>query len=86
MEESDAMTTLILQNVPVADLPAAWRERLRVAPAARVTVRIEEERSQATANPLFGMWLDHPDMQDVQARMDKLRAPRMDERPGVDGP
>ena len=79
------MTSLILQNVPVAELPAAWRERLHVAPAARVTVRIEEEASQPAANPLFGMWRDHPDMQVVQARMDGLRAPRVGAQPGADG-
>jgi hypothetical protein len=75
------MNTIIIEHVPVADLPSAWQEKLHAASATRVTVRIEEETSpQAVSalsdNPLFGMWRDRDDMQDVAAHVRKLRSPR----------
>ncbi len=75
------MNTVIIEHVPVTDLPSAWQEKLRAAPATRVTVRIEEETSPQAAsaladNPLFGIWRDREDMQDVAAHVRKLRSPR----------
>jgi hypothetical protein len=75
------MSPIIIEHVAVADLPRAWQAKLDAAPATRVTVRIEEETNpQADValanNPLFGMWRDHEDMQDVAGHVRKLRAPR----------
>jgi hypothetical protein len=73
--------TVIIEHVPVTDLPSAWQEKLHAAPATRVTVRIEEEASPHAVNtlsdnPLFGMWRDRQDMHDVAAHVRKLRNPR----------
>ena len=74
------MSTLILEHIPITELPAAWRAQLHASGVSRVTVRIEEEiqadQSTLTQNPLFGMWSDHPDMQDVDGRVRQLRQPR----------
>jgi hypothetical protein len=62
------MNTVVIEHVPLDELPAAWRARLPVASNARVTVRIEEEvekeaveqpaQSALVDNPMFGMWRD----------------------------
>lgn len=81
------MNALVLEHVPVAELPQAWRDRLghALVDAAdtRVTVRIETElaaEQQAAAefadDPLFGMWRDREDMADVASYVRRLRAPR----------
>ena len=76
------MSAIVIEHVPVADLPAAWRAKL-VQTGATVTVRIEEEvASDMTADtpvaddPLFGMWRDREDMADVAGYLRKLRAAR----------
>jgi Asp-tRNA(Asn)/Glu-tRNA(Gln) amidotransferase A subunit family amidase len=78
------MNAIVIEHVPVAELPAAWRARLDQAGNARVTVRIEAEDDAANAqdaaapteNPLFGMWSDHKDMADVAGYIRDIRAPR----------
>lgn len=79
------MSTLILEHIPVAELPAAWRAKLQASSDSHVTVRIEQEKPDEetpadqlalTNNPLFGMWRDHPDVQEVENRMKQLRQPR----------
>lgn len=76
------MNTVVIEHVPLNELPAAWRAQLPVASNARVTVRIEEETTEQASqpvladNPLFGMWQDREDMGDVAAYVDRLRAPR----------
>lgn len=75
------MNTVVIEHVSLNELPAAWRDRLLIAPNTRVTVRIEEEAEPATQaalteNPMFGMWRDRDEMEDVDAYMQKLRAPR----------
>ncbi len=75
------MNTVIIEHVPVTDLPTAWQEKLHAAPATRVTIRIEEETSPQAVNalsdnPLFGIWRDRDDMLDVAAHVRKLRSPR----------
>lgn len=81
------MNTVVLEHVPVAELPQAWRDRLghdvTDAVDARVTVRIEaEQAAEARApaefadDPLFGMWRDREDMADVAAYIRRIRAPR----------
>ncbi len=78
------MNAIVIEHVPVAELPLAWREKLGQAAATRVTVRIEAEDSQTGApgaaeladDPLFGMWRDREDMVDVPRYVRYLRAPR----------
>lgn len=76
------MNTFVIEHVALDELPADWRARLSVAPNARVSVRIEEEVPDQSAqtnianNPMFGMWQDREEMADVAAWLDKQRAPR----------
>ncbi len=77
------MNAIVIEHVPVAELPPAWRAKLAKSTDALVTVRIEEE-SQATTpaeefvtdDPAFGIWRDREDMADVAAYVRKLRQPR----------
>lgn len=59
------MTAIVIEHVPIADLPPSWREQLsRTATAhARVTVRIEEEEAPAQAAN------DTPAILDARARL-----------------
>jgi hypothetical protein len=77
------MNAIVIEHVPVADLPAAWRDQLAAASGATVTIRIEQEgqnaerlESYATDDPAFGMWRDRSDMADVAAHVRQLRKPR----------
>jgi hypothetical protein len=78
------MNAVVFEHVPVAELPAAWREKLGQATSARVTVRIEEEAQPsantaeefATDDPAFGIWSDREDVADVEAYVRRIRAPR----------
>jgi hypothetical protein len=88
--EGTTMHAVVLEHVPVAELPPAWRDKLGRAltdvACARVTVRIEaEEQSTATAaaaeqfvtdDPAFGIWRDREEMADVEAYVRHIRAPR----------
>ena len=77
------MNAIVIEHVPVADLPPQWRARLAKSTGATVTVRIEEE-AQATApaeefvtdDPLFDMWRDRQDMADVVGYVRSIRASR----------
>lgn len=77
------MNAIVIEHVPVAELPPEWRAKLAKAAGATVTVRIEEE-AQAVApsgeyvtdDPAFGIWRDREDMADVASYVRKLRAPR----------
>jgi hypothetical protein len=79
------MNAVVIVHVKVSELPEDWRARLQAAANTHVTVRIEEEAEQTTANqvesfvtndPAFGIWRDREDMADVNAYVRKLRAPR----------
>jgi hypothetical protein len=81
------MNSVVIEHVPVAELPAAWRDQLDAALEARVTVRIEPQPTGEAApeepvppefadDPSFGMWRDREDMADVAAYMRRVRAPR----------
>lgn len=78
------MNAIVIEHVPLAELPLAWREKLGTMPDVRVTVRIEAEDEQTEAqgaaafanDPLFGMWRDRPDMADVDCYVRDIRAPR----------
>lgn len=78
------MNSIVIEHVPVAELPEAWRARLAQSANTTVTVRIEEETQRqpfdsgdfATDDPAFGIWRDRDDMADVAAYLRRLRAPR----------
>lgn len=81
------MNAVVLEHVPVAELPRAWRERLDQTLArtegAWVTVRIEQEAAHevpsepfVTDDPAFGIWRDREEMSDVHAYVRRIRAPR----------
>ena len=72
------MNAVIIEHVKISELPAAWRAKLPAPENDHVTVRIEEETSglETEENLLFGMWRDREDMTDVEAYINKLRAPR----------
>jgi hypothetical protein len=72
------MDTIVIEHVPVAELPQAWRDKLGGDAAQRVTVRIEAEPPEATRDPLFGMWRDREDMADVAAYLRSIRASRLE--------
>lgn len=79
------MNAIVIEHVPVAELPQAWRDKLgQSADAdALVTVRIEQEAAReapaepfVTDDPAFGIWRDREDMADVEGYVRSLRAPR----------
>jgi len=80
------MNAVVLEHVPVAELPQAWRDRLDPAlthaAGAQVTVRIEQEpippaaEDFVTDDPAFGIWRDRDDVADVDAYVRRIRAPR----------
>jgi hypothetical protein len=78
------MNTVVIEHVPVAELPQAWREKLATASGATVTVRIEQEAQATPAedfvtdDPLFGMWRDREDMADMAGYVRAIRASRFD--------
>ena len=79
------MNAIVIEHVPVAELPLAWRVKLAKAAGATVTVRIEEEAQAAQAeefvtdDPLFGMWRDREDMADVAGYVRSIRASRFND-------
>ena len=80
------MNEIVIEHVPVSDLPPAWRAKLAQAAGATVTVRIEEEAPAAlpadqfvTDDPLFGMWRDREDMSDVTGYVRSIRASRFND-------
>jgi len=82
------MNEIVIEHVPVADLPEAWRDQLgddlSRRSDARVTVRIEAEPAriadqagvERVDDPLFGMWRDREDIRDVAGYVRRMRAPR----------
>ena len=80
------MNAIVIEHVPVGDLPPQWRAKLAQAVGATVTVRIEEEAQAAapteefvTDDPLFGMWRDREDMADVAGYVRSIRASRFND-------
>jgi hypothetical protein len=77
------MNAVVIEHVPVAELPDAWRAKLMPGGEGLVTVRIELERRAnlgadvgISDDPAFGIWRDREDMDDVAAYVRKLRQPR----------
>lgn len=82
------MSAVVLEHVPVSELPQAWRDKLGHEMTdvinTHVTVRIEAEPADPAQapdtefanDPLFGMWRDREDMADVAKYIRAIRAPR----------
>lgn len=79
------MNAIVIEHVPVAELPEAWRNQLAVVEGTRVTVRIEAETVETAAeraaapeetDAAFGIWRDRDDVVDVSAYVRKIREPR----------
>jgi hypothetical protein len=75
------MNAIVIEHIPVTELPADWRMRLHALPTAWVTVRIEEESAgqelvPVVDDPAFGIWQDREDVRDVAGYVRQLRAPR----------
>lgn len=76
------MNAVVFEHVPVAELPEKWRAKLAKTGDVLVTVRIEEEVQDQSAeafttdDPAFGIWRDREDMADVAAYVRKIRQPR----------
>ncbi len=77
------MNAVVIEHVPVAELPLAWRAKLDQSAHAHVTVRIEQELPMPapteeflTNDPAFGIWRDRDDVADVAAYARKLRESR----------
>ncbi len=53
------MNAVVIEHVPLANMPLAWRNRLQLAASAQVRVSIEEEDVQEmpfeTSDPAFGI-------------------------------
>jgi hypothetical protein len=82
------MTLVVLEDVPVAELPEKWRARFAMSGSGTVTVRIADEAQGAAQDregeefaddPLLGMWRDREDMADVADCVRKLRASRFND-------
>jgi len=79
------MNAIVIEHVPVAELPPHWRAKLAKLPGATFTVRIEEEAQATPAedfvtdDPLFGMWRDREDMTDVAGYVRQVRASRFND-------
>ena len=57
------MNFIVIEHIPVAELPEEWRARLSHA-------------NRAGADPAFGIWRDRDDMSDVAAHVRALRQSR----------
>lgn len=81
------MNAIVIEHVPVSELPAAWRSKLGESAHTSVTVRIEAEAANTDSeqDPLFGLWRNHADLADVQAHVRGLRAARFGEPESHDG-
>lgn len=79
------MTTLIIEHLRASELPPQWALRIKAQPGQTVTVRIETEALPSipaeaadfvTDDPAFGIWRDRAEVEDVEAFVRRLRAPR----------
>lgn len=77
------MSAIVIEHVPVTELPPAWRARFPHSTETHVTVRIEAEARTPepadpfiTDDPAFGIWRDREEMADVATYVRALRAPR----------
>jgi len=79
------MNAIVIEHVPVAELPEQWRAKLAQSADTLVTVRIEAEGAGEQAavafadDPLFGMWRDREDMADVAGYIRSIRASRFND-------
>jgi hypothetical protein len=68
-------TTVVLDNIKAAELPKAWRRRLKARADERLNITIAR-RSRKPPNATFGMWADRADVPDPVAYVRALRRPR----------
>ena len=82
------MNAIVIEHVPVDELPAAWRDKLATSTDTHVTVRIEAEAESpiaapteafVTDDPAFGIWRDREDMADVAGYVRSIRASRFND-------
>jgi hypothetical protein len=87
------MNAIVIEHVPIEQLPTEWQAQFKYIAGAHVTVRIEQEQGQSQtaepleapivhdlkSNPLFGLWADRQDMADVDGYIRKIRASRFNE-------
>jgi hypothetical protein len=73
------MNAVVIEHVPIDQLPLEWRSKLGAATDTHVTVRIEQESLKLEENPLFGMWRDREDMADVAGYVRSIRASRFND-------
>lgn len=74
------MNSVIINNIPVSDLPPAWQTRLQTGADTRVTIQIEPALPTQAAvpiadDPAFGIWRDRTDL-DVANYVQQLRGTR----------
>ena len=77
------MTTIVLEHVKVAELPADWVKRIRAKPGEMVRVTLDKEISlpaqtlgKSKPNRSFGMWADREDVGDAGEYVARLRQTR----------
>jgi hypothetical protein len=76
------MNAIVIEHVPIEQLPTEWQAQFKYIAGAHVTVRIEQELPAneaakfTTDDPAFGIWRDREDMADVSAYVRRLRQPR----------
>lgn len=75
------MNALVLHHLKAEELPIEWAKQLPIG--QRFTITITAEKPQADENeilenapPLFGIWQDRSETQDVEAYMHQLRQGR----------
>ncbi len=82
------MNAIVIEHVPIEQLPAEWQAKLATPANTHVTVRIETETlspeqqaavNELEQNPLFGIWRDRQDMVDVPAYVRSIRASRFND-------
>lgn len=81
------MTTIVFEQVPMHELPAAWRHQLaQQAPLSHspVTIRIDAPDSATTDQP-FNWLEDSLDLADVAGYRRTIRTPQYDFTPTGDG-
>lgn len=79
------MTTIVLQHVPVAELPPVWRHQLGSMHSEQVTVRIEGHDEGAPADALYGMNSISGEPCDMTTYLRSIRAPGYNFTPTGDG-
>lgn len=78
------MTTIVFQDVPVAELPPVWRRKLASMHSEQVTVRIEGH-DEAYAEALYGLHDSSAEPDDTTAYLRSIRTPGYNFNPTGNG-